>query len=137
MKTAEADVKTVCRQIVMVVILAASCVNINARGMRDREKPAAAVMADGTVTAADRITGQLVIFGSAPKTFPGLVTADGKQYSLKMAPDGPSMRELFSHSGEKLECTGRIEASGISGPGGFETLKDGTFILNSYRVLHD
>ncbi len=78
------------------------------------------------------ITGYIQIYGSAPHTFVGFITDDGKQYSLDIDSDAKfSMNDISAHQGEQLKLTGIINQKELIG---FQTLRDGRFVVSKFKT---
>lgn len=79
------------------------------------------------------ITGTIQIYGSAPMTFVGFETTKGEKYSLDIAPDAKfTINDIKELQGEPLKLTGVINKKELMG---FQTLKDGRFVVYKYKVL--
>lgn len=82
--------------------------------------------------SAVTIYGHIVIFGSEPHTFPGVVTDDGKKYALTAADD--VLKQLYEFQGTTLRLTGIIVPPAEGGKE-FHILEDGSFILKGWREV--
>jgi hypothetical protein len=82
--------------------------------------------------AAVTFYGHIVIFGSEPHTFPGVVTDDGKKYAVTAAED--VLKQLYEFQGTTLRLTGIIIPPAAGGRE-FHTLEDGSFILKSWSEI--
>lgn len=80
------------------------------------------------------VVGRIALFGSAPvDVFAGLVTNDGKQYTLDASEIGLSLEEFSALQGYVLECSGTIiRRKKAALP--VKSLKDGVFVLHSYKM---
>lgn len=82
-----------------------------------------------------KITGLVHIYGSAPFTYVGFVTDEGKQYSLMVEDKSDiTLDQLSALQGVHLELTGKIIAR-KEGVEGFQELKDGRFIVTKVDTL--
>jgi hypothetical protein len=95
----------------------------------EKDDPAASVGESGRIM---RITGVVKIFGNEPHTFVGIVTADGKQYSVSPAEKEAAVRRLQGHV---VEFTVQI----LEKQEGYAALflKDGTVAPLSWRIVDD
>lgn len=95
---------------------------------------AALLLAAAAAFAASKktVTGHIQIYGSAPHTFVGFVTTDGKQYSLDIDPNAKfSIQDITEHQGEQLKLTGVVNEKELIG---FQTLRDGRFIVSKFKT---
>lgn len=78
------------------------------------------------------ITGHIQIYGNAPFTFVGFVTDDGEEYSLDIDSKADfTIKDIKTHQGELLKLTGVVNEKELMG---FQTLKDGRFIVSKFKV---
>ncbi len=79
------------------------------------------------------ITGHIQIYGSAPMTFVGFITDEGKKYSLDIAPNADfTIQDIKQNQGKLLKLTGVVNEKELIG---FQTLDDGRFVVNKFKVL--
>jgi|GEM_PF-4409846 len=79
------------------------------------------------------VTAQVNIYGNDPFIFAGLVTKDGRQYTIHSDKPEWTAAYLSGLSGQVIEWTGKIVPVGPDNPRIYTTLKDGTFILYSFK----
>ncbi|MCR5188111.1 MAG: hypothetical protein K6C97_04185 [Treponema sp.] len=82
------------------------------------------------------LSGHIQVYGNEPFTFIGLVTDDGKEYSLQA--ENEVLSELRKSQGYKIEITGFLEAKEKSSDGSViapNTLKDGIITLSEWKFI--
>jgi hypothetical protein len=78
------------------------------------------------------VTGLVHIYGSAPHTYVGLVTDEGKEYSLQVAEKSSvTLKQLSDLQGVHLELAGVMRKYKHTEIKGFMELKDGLFIVST------
>ena len=107
------------------------CASAVAMGHRNQSGTQESGMQRKTVS----VRGRIGVYGSEPHTFPGIVTDDGKQYSVQAPPD--VLAGLYGEQGKKLVFTGTVVPREASGAPvlPFQTLRDGTFILERWEPV--
>src|SRR5574344_1197953 len=91
-----------------------------------------AVAAIYTFSPKQKITGLVHIYGSAPHTYVGFVTDEGKEYSLQVAEkSNGTLKQLSDLQGVHLELTGVMRKYSKNEIKGFMELKDGLFIVSA------
>jgi hypothetical protein len=123
----------VLRKILAALVIAVCC---SAGGFslslhRPKQAPDQAnshIQDDRTVT----LRGHIQIYGSEPHTFVGIVTDDGAQYTLTA--DADVLNELRHNQGKELLLTGTVRSGTSEENPAFRTLKDGEFVLESWKT---
>jgi len=100
--------------LILLISIAASCFAYS--------KPAKAKI--------DSVTGYINVYGNEPFTFIGIVTDDGKEYTISA--DDSILKELQKTQGKKIEIKGTIEKSEKPG---FNQLKNGRIILLEWKYV--
>ena len=100
--------------LILLISIAASCFAYS--------KPAKA--------KTDSVTGYINVYGNEPFTFIGIVTDDGKEYTISA--DDSILKELQKTQGKKIEIKGTIEKSEKAG---FNQLKNGRIILLEWKYV--
>ena len=78
------------------------------------------------------VSGLVHIYGSAPHTYVGFVTDEGKEYSLQVAEkSNVTLKQLSDLQGVHLELTGVMRKYSKNEIKGFMELKDGLFIVSA------
>lgn len=81
------------------------------------------------------ISGHIRIYGSTPMTFVGFVTDTGEEYSLDIDPKADfTIEDINALQGRHLKLTGVVNEKELIG---FQTLKDGRFMVSKYKVSKD
>lgn len=79
------------------------------------------------------IIGHIEIYGNAPFTFIGFITNDGEKYTLDIDSDADfTIQDITKHQGEYLKLTGIVNEKELMG---FQTLKNGRFVVSKFKVL--
>lgn len=86
----------------------------------------------------DTVTGYVHMYGNAPFSFPGFETEDGKRYTLVLDEKKSgtlTLKELESLQGQRVELRGVIRTGSDAVEEGINRLRDGEFVVYSYRVI--
>jgi hypothetical protein len=111
---------------VLIVILA-SCVSSGTeKAFAEAEEP---LVADANTAVTQTIWGRVVVFGSEPHTFAGIVTGDGKQYNVTPPEKEEEIRKL---QGYVVNFTVIFLDIPVGPPG--LALQDGTVKLLSWTI---
>lgn len=95
---------------------------------------AAAGFAFSKAQDSDTAEGFINWFGNAPVEFAGIETTDGKLYTLAVEQGADfTLDDITALQGSRLHIEGRIEKE--KQKGGFQVLRDGVFIVSSYREV--
>ena len=79
------------------------------------------------------ISGHISVYGSEPHTFIGIVSDDGRQYTIKADPD--VLKELRLLQGKHIRFTGSVVSVKDEAGFSFQMLKDGVFVLEVWGVI--
>lgn len=89
--------------------------------------------------APQTVTGHVNMYGNEPFAFPGFQTEDGKTYTLVVdenkSDKNVTLKRMQQFQGELLELTGKtisLKKNELPGP---NILKDGQFIVYSYKDI--
>lgn len=85
---------------------------------------------DKAKESLETVTGYIRTYGNEPFTFIGLVTQDGKEYTIKA--DEKSLKQLNNIFKEKIQIKGKITKSDVAG---FNELKDGNLIVIEWKKI--
>ncbi|HAH63775.1 MAG TPA: hypothetical protein DCL73_16940 [Treponema sp.] len=87
---------------------------------------------------ANTISGYVHMYGNAPFSFPGFETDNGKRYTLVLDEKKSgtlTLEELESLQGQRVELHGAVRTESGAVEAGINRLKDGEFVVYSYKVI--
>jgi hypothetical protein len=87
---------------------------------------------------SDTVTGYVHMYGNMPFSFPGFETEGGNRYTLVLDEKKSgtlTLKELQSLQGKRVELSGVIHTGSKADKAGINRLKDGEFVVYSYRIL--
>lgn len=90
--------------------------------------------ARGRTDSSDVVSGYINWYGNEPFAYPGLVTEDGRVFTITVAEGEKfTLNDITALQGNLIELKGKIDNSQ---PVGFEVLKDGIFVVKKYKVVN-
>lgn len=81
------------------------------------------------------IAGYIQVYGNAPLTFIGFTTDEGEEYSIDIDSKADfTIDDIKIHQGKYLKLTGIVNEKELLG---FQTLKDGRFIVSKFKIIEE